>query len=181
MTDFTFTEDEQRLIDEVREHAGDAAVRLPEGNHTHPYCLRSLLELAAEWSVQWWSEDDPSSPSELYLVYPDTLTFEQGLNVAGWIDVVFGPNDAQVVDTSDGQVTYRLMFDNPDEIDEGDRVREVLPIDSTATAREGKALLVEREDEDEPRTLRVNVRWDGDEHSQWLPYEDVTKIHADGA
>lgn len=174
MTDFSFTSNEQDIINDVRGSVGDASVRLPEGNVTHPGSLRSIVEQLDEWWGGWFNEDDPSSPYELNLIFPDTLTFEQGLNVAGWADVVFAGVDAQVVDARDGQVTFRIMFDNPTEIFEGDLVREQLPVGAEGEPRTGIALLVGCEDE--PSSLRVNVRWDGDEHSQWVDYADVAKI-----
>lgn len=109
--DGTLSAREQAFVEELHE-LRPGAVRLPEGNLTHPYLLRQLLASVSDYSVGLWNEDDPEDETvELILELQPKLDFETGLQLGWALPVVF---DCSSWDWSDGggQTSVRLLFDD---------------------------------------------------------------------
>lgn len=174
MTTITFTEHEQQLIDELR-MCDPACVRLFEGNQTMPHMLKEFLARIDDFYVGWMNEEDPESPFEAVFYLKDNATAADGILVCSYASSLFTAFDLQLYDDQhDGRTCFRLMFDNADELDEGDRVK-------TYEGRVGTVNAVERENQDEPRSLRVNVTFDDNSLGEWVPRVEIERVDGDEA
>jgi hypothetical protein len=166
-----YTYETRQLIARVREYLPSFMANREDGvNRTMPMMLNTMMAMVEDYTLQWWNEEDPESPVELHLMFAKGEdTFADGFEAASVIQMLFQPNDVQNVSDErdhDGPI-LRLMFDNEDELSPGDRVK--------AEGREGVVVEVEREDEDEPRSLRVLIDFDGSPETSWIYRVEVER------
>jgi hypothetical protein len=166
--DITLTSDAQKFIDEmmqlvpgsIRAGVADPAQR----NVTMTYMANNLVERFDPF-IGWVNEEDPESMIEVIFQAPADAGFEDGVMLAEYAHSVFANwDDFQCLDSE----TARLLFDNPDELAPGDRV-------VVEGSRRGKVVETEREDQDEPRTLRVLVDYDDSEEVGWAYRVEVER------
>lgn len=165
-----FSEREQEILDELRMHREDA-VRLPDGNLTMPSMFKRFLALTDDHRIQWYNEDDPESHFEAYFRVKENATFEDGLMIAEFWGSLFDAFELQSMgdEDGDGRQWFRLLFDSADELDTGDRVKTY--DGRVGTVNEPS----EREHQDEPRSLRVNVTFDDTGLGEWVERADVER------
>lgn len=104
----------QEFVDELTGYAGFDAVRLPTGNRSHPYMLKTLLELVDEWWIGWLIEDEADSPYEANLRCRPDLTAADGLLIGTLVPCVFGNYfEFQSSTDNEGRDWFRLIGDAP--------------------------------------------------------------------
>lgn len=161
-----YTYETRQMIARIREYDPTFMASMEDGvNKTMPMMLNRMVAMVDDFRLQWWNEEDPESPFELYLMYAKGEdTFADGFEAASVISMILRPDDVQ--DQTDPRdhdgPMLRLMWDHPDEFTPGDRVK-VTGSDRVGTVRD-----TEREDQDEPRSLRTLVDWDDSPEVGWI-------------
>ena len=166
----TLTPEARAFVDDMAMHhptAVTAAIREPERRNLGTVSMfnRFVEEFSPE--VGWWNEDDPESPVEVIFTAPEGAGFETGVRLGEYVSILFANFfEFQSLD----ETSARVMFDNPDELATGDRVRDV-------KGRTGVVTDFRREDEDEPRTLQMLVALDGTQpiQSEWILRVDLER------
>lgn len=133
-----------------------------------PAFIAALNNMVEEFDVhvQWMNEDDPESMVEVVFDAGPEATFEAGARLGFDIHTVFDEwCDAHPV-TDD---SFRILWDNADELAQGDRIVR------TETGAKGTVQDTFREDENEPRSLMVQVDWDDCTEVNPIPRMDVER------